>query len=97
MNDDLSYDATFVRNRSECARACVLNPTFTCNSYDYCPLDPLNVCKLSKAHIGDNGVSLINSTCDHFSRKYITSMFIFMYSYIMFFCREQEQNKHVTA
>ena len=67
---DLSYDYTFAPNNSECAKLCVNNQGFTCNSYDFCSLDPSNICQLNRGHIEDGTTHLVNSTCDHFSREY---------------------------
>ena len=70
-HDDNTFGVPAANNISDCARLCVTNPDFTCNSFDFCSLDPQHICKLSKAHIGDGNVVLANSTCDHFSSKYL--------------------------
>lgn len=72
LNDDKKFGMSVAPNISECARRCVTNDDFVCNSYDFCPLDPQGICRLSKLHIGDGKAVVINSTCDHFSRKYVT-------------------------
>ena len=70
-NDDKIIGVPDANNITDCARLCVTNPGFTCNSFDFCALDQAHICRLSKAHIGDGGVTLVNSTtCDHFSSEY---------------------------
>ncbi|WAR22901.1 hypothetical protein MAR_036570 [Mya arenaria] len=70
--DDQSYGSNVVHNVSECARSCVNYGGFTCESFDFCPMDPAGVCRLSRSHIGDGGITVVNSTCDHFSRTVLT-------------------------
>ncbi|XP_053395706.1 uncharacterized protein LOC123524576 [Mercenaria mercenaria] len=67
-HDDRVISDSNAPNITECARLCVTNKNFVCNSYDFCPLDPQGICRLSKLHIGDGTAVVINSTCDHFSR-----------------------------
>ncbi|XP_060563272.1 uncharacterized protein LOC132722747 [Ruditapes philippinarum] len=67
-HDDKTIPIANAANFTECARLCVTNSDFVCNSYDFCRLDPQGICRLSKLHIGDGAAVVINSTCDHFSR-----------------------------
>lgn len=67
-HDDKIYPMSAAHNISDCARLCVTNSDWVCNSYDFCPLDPKGICRLSKLHIGDGTAVVINSSCDHFSR-----------------------------
>jgi len=46
----------------------VNNPDFTCNSFDFCTLDPQGICRLSKAHVGHGTVNVVNSSCDLYTR-----------------------------
>ncbi|OWF45376.1 uncharacterized protein LOC110457136 [Mizuhopecten yessoensis] len=57
----------YVANVKDCARYCINNVNFVCNSYEWCSGDTDNNCRLSKRHIGDGSV-LHESTCDHYSR-----------------------------
>ncbi|XP_033739126.1 LOW QUALITY PROTEIN: uncharacterized protein LOC117326485 [Pecten maximus] len=52
----------------ECATFCVNLQNFTCNSFDYCPMDT-GSCRLSRSHIGDGTAVLIQSACSHYSRN----------------------------
>ncbi|XP_033737433.1 uncharacterized protein LOC117325374 isoform X2 [Pecten maximus] len=57
----------YVASVKDCARYCINNVNFVCNSYEWCSGDNDNNCRLSKRHIGDGSV-LQESTCDHYSR-----------------------------
>ena len=67
--DDKVIGYSMATNYSTCAKLCVTNTDFTCNSFDFCSLTPAGICRLSKAHIGDGKAVITNSTCDHFSSK----------------------------
>lgn len=62
---DMHYDN--VQSPEDCAKYCVTNYDFTCNSFDFCATGTNN-CRLNKRHIGD-GATLSMSPCDHFSRN----------------------------
>ncbi|XP_061182284.1 uncharacterized protein LOC133190610 [Saccostrea echinata] len=52
-----------------CAKLCVEFDNFTCNSFDFCPGDIQGSCRLSRRHISEGSIHLVNgSGCDHFSR-----------------------------
>ena len=68
--DDKVFGFNEASNVSTCAQLCVTNPDFTCNSFDFCTLNPQGICRLSKAHIGDGKAVVANSTCDHYSSKF---------------------------
>ncbi|XP_052216827.1 uncharacterized protein LOC127834810 [Dreissena polymorpha] len=70
-NDEFTFSSNAVHNVTECAQKCVGYSDFVCQSFDFCPLDPDNVCRLSKAHIGDGGVVVKASACNHFSRTVV--------------------------
>lgn len=66
---DLKYVP--VNNPSECARKCDKETKLNCKSFNYCPLT--SACYLSKSHLTDASSNLDkNSTCDHFSRKFLS-------------------------
>lgn len=70
QHDDQTYGSLTVHNISQCAQMCVESATFTCESFDFCPMDPAGVCRLSQSHVGRGGIVVKDSTCDHFSREF---------------------------
>ncbi|XP_048762219.2 uncharacterized protein LOC125670858 [Ostrea edulis] len=62
---DILYDN--VASPQDCAKYCVNNYGFTCNSFDFCPVGNRN-CRLNRNH-KDDGAILSTSPCDHFSRN----------------------------
>jgi len=86
---DASYGSARVHNVSDCARLCVTNTDFTCNGFDYCTDDSSATCRLSKNHIGDEGSTVVTSTCDHFSSMsctYVVFENCISYHVLFYFC-----------
>ncbi|XP_022318193.2 uncharacterized protein LOC111121287 isoform X2 [Crassostrea virginica] len=63
---DLQYPN--VQSPQDCAKYCVTNFQFTCNSFEFCPTGTTNNCILNRRHT-DDGTTLSTSQCDHFSRS----------------------------
>lgn len=76
---DMHYDN--VQSPEDCAKYCVTNYDFTCNSFDFCATGTNN-CRLNKRHIGD-GATLSMSTCDHFSSKVSIFLHLNFYQYLI--------------
>lgn len=72
MNDK-AFPSSLIPTMSDCATACVLYTNFSCNSFDYCPTDPNNACRLSRNHTSGNRTPGATATqCQHYGSMEIT-------------------------
>ncbi|XP_061191548.1 uncharacterized protein LOC133199694 [Saccostrea echinata] len=63
---DLQYSN--VLSPQDCAKNCITNYDFTCNSFEFCPVGTGN-CRLNRRHKEDGTTTLSSSQCDHYSRN----------------------------
>lgn len=68
-NDKLSYG--YVATPQACAKYCVDEGSFTCNSYDFCGgTNAPGNCRLNKNFISNSSVLSKTTTCDHYDSMY---------------------------
>ncbi|CAF0875761.1 unnamed protein product [Brachionus calyciflorus] len=66
---DLKY--VKINDPTECAKKCDKESKINCKSFNFCPLT--SACFLSASHFTDSSSILSeNSTCDHYSRKFLS-------------------------